>query len=249
MSDETLEPKEDKKEKPKDDLLNLNEPSEQSGPNNEGLLEQEGETKFDINSFQGFQMEQWVKYQGSINDTKQRRRVAISNLEKYRCRYNKSNDDDIPQWEILELQYHPVTVKAWQKRQSDTAEIEDKQREIGAIDLQLSEIQNSIRIRTLSANKPGTQTNTDQTLEDLQKTVVYIQNMEKNLKKSFQEKKNAADRYAFKIYFHQPAEMFDKIRADDLDDIIGACDWKQTQGPANLLPSKNLPMQAQPGVK
>jgi hypothetical protein len=247
-----------KKEKPapakQDDLLNINEPSASTEPikpeqPNDDIFQQEGENKFDINNFQGFPMEQWVKYQGSINDTKQRRRVAISGLEKFKCRYNRSNDDDLPEWDILELQYHPITVKAWQKRQSDTAEIEDKQRAIGAVDLQLSEIQNSVRIRTLNANKPRVQTNTNQTLEDLQKSVTSIQNMEKSLKKSFQERKNEADRYAFKIYFHQPADMFDKIRADDLDDIIGACDWKQTQGPANLLPSKNLPMPVQPGVK
>jgi hypothetical protein len=252
-STEELQDKPSKSKTKQDDLLHLNEPSAEptklEQPAEDDILKQEGENKFDINNFQGFPMEQWVKYQGSINDTKQRRRVAISSLEKFKCRYNKSNDDDLPEWDILELQYHPITVKAWQKRQSDTAEIEDKQREIGAIDLQLSEIQNSVRIRTLNANKPGTQTNTDKTLEDLQKSVISIQSMEKSLKKSFQEKKNEADRYAFKIYFHQPADMFDKIRADDLDDIIGACDWKQTQGPANLLPSKNLPTQVQPGVK
>ena len=239
-----------KKSKPKqDDLLDINEPSTEPEIKLDDTETINQEAKFNIEDYSGFPMEQWIKYQGTINDNKQRRRVAISNLEEFKCRYNKSGDDDLPEWDILKLKYHPITVKAWQKRQSDTAEIEDKQREIGALDLELSEIQNSIRIRALSANKPDPKSSTSQTLEELQKTVTTIQNLEKNMKHTFQELKNKADRYAFKIYFHQDDSLFDKIRADDLDDIIGACDWKQTQGPANLSPSKNLPMPAQPGVK
>lgn len=257
--DETNSNNSNSKRKDKsDDLLNLNPTTTDSTQTT--TLEQQQQTDlepeinlqdkpFNINDFQGFPMEQWVKYQGSINDARQRRRVAISNLEKYKCRYNKSDDNDLPEWDVLELQYHPITVQAWQKRQSDTAEIEDRQREIGAIDLQLAEIQNSIRIRTLESGRSELKSNTTQTLEELQKTVVYIQNLEKNMKKNFQAKKIESDRYAFKIYFHADRTTYDKIRADDLEDIIGACDWKQSQGPANLLHSKNSPTQAQPGVR
>jgi len=242
--------------KPVDDLLNINETYNQSTVDiHKDELVQEGEDKqFDINDYSGFPIEQWVKYQGTINDTKQRRRVAIAGLDKYKLRYNASDDDDIPEWRVEELQYYPVTVKAWQKRQSDLADVEDKNREIGALDLQLSEIQNSIRIRTLNMGKPESRTAiasksiNEQSLEDLQKNVTYLQNLGKNMKQSFQQLKNDADRYAFKIYFHRE-DIFDKVRADDLEDILGACDWKQMQGPSNLLPSKNLPMPSQPGVK
>jgi hypothetical protein len=234
-----------------DDLLQLNESIETEHANNDEIIKQVEEQKFDINNFSGFPIEQWVKYQGTINDTKQRRRVAIAGLDKYKLRYNASDDDDIPEWQVQELQYYPITVRAWQKRQSDMADVEDKNREIGALDLQLSEIQNSIRIRTLNMGKPENNTpktlNT-QSLEELQKNVTYLQNLGKNMKQEFQKLKNDADRYAFKIYFHKE-DIFDKVRSDDLEDILGACDWKQLQGPANLLPSKNLPMPNQPGVK
>lgn len=242
------------KKKQVDDILELNE-SNHTNTNTEStpdLLQPLEEKEFDINEYSGFPIEQWVKYQGSINDTKQRRRVAIAGLDRYKLRYNASDDDDLPEWRVQELQYYPVTVKAWQKRQSDLADVEDKNREIGALDLQLSEIQNSIRVRTLNMGKPENNNVNkplnSQSLEELQKNVTYLQNLGKNLKQSFQRLKNDADRYAFKIYFHQ-TDLFDKVRADDLDDILGACDWKQMQGPSNLLPSKNLPMQNQPGVK
>lgn len=235
-----------------DDLLQLNESiTETNRANDDEIVKQVKEQKFDINDFSGFPIEQWVKYQGTINDTKQRRRVSIAGLDKYKLRYNASDDDDIPIWQVQELQYYPITVRAWQKRQSDVADVEDKNREIGALDLQLSEIQNSIRIRTLNMGKPENNTlktlNT-QSLEELQKNVTYLQNLGKNMKQEFQKLKNDADRYAFKIYFHRE-DLFDKLRSDDLEDVLGACDWKQTQGPANLLPSKNLPMPNQPGVK
>jgi len=241
--------KEDKKDKKVDDLLNLNETDSLV----KDELVQEGEDKqFDINDYSGFPIEQWVKYQGTINDTKQRRRVSIAGLDKYKLRFNASNDDDIPEWQVQELQYYPITVRAWQKRQSDLADVEDKNREIGALDLQLSEIQNSIRIRTLNMGKPedklANKSLNTQSLEELQKNVTYLQNLGKNMKQDFQMLKNNADRYAFKIYFHRE-DIFDKVRADDLEDILGACDWKQMQGPSNLLPSKNLPMPSQPGVK
>lgn len=255
MSDDNDNPS-NKKEKPitttkqEDDLLNLNESKEDSTITDD-ILKQVEDHKFDINDYSGFPIEQWVKYQGTINDTKQRRRVAIAGLDKYKMRYNASEDDDIPDWKVIELQYYPVTVKAWQKRQSDLADVEDKNREIGALDLQLSEIQNSIRVRALNSGKKdnsvGSKPMNSQSLEELQKNVTYLQTLGKDMKQTFQKLKNSADRYAFKIYFHKE-DLFDKVRADDLEDILGACDWKQIQGPSNLLPSKNLPMQSQPGV-
>lgn len=252
MSEDNDNDKQPKRKSQIDDLLNLNESDTSSSSQaTDELLHQVEEHKFDINDYSGFPIEQWVKYQGTINDTKQRRRVSIAGLDKYKLRYNSSQDDDIPEWQVQELQYYPITVKAWQKRQSDLADVEDKNREIGALDLQLSEIQNSIRIRTLNMGKPENNTprslNT-QSLEELQKNVTYLQNLGKNMKQEFQKLKNNADRYAFKIYFHRE-DIFDKVRADDLEDILGACDWKQLQGPSNLLPSKNLPMPSQPGVK
>ena len=244
------------KKKSVDDILNLNEPSDTNtitdNIQTDELVQQGEDRQFDINDYSGFPIEQWVKYQGTINDTKQRRRVSIAGLDKYKLRFNASNDDDIPEWQVQELQYYPITVKAWQKRQSDLADVEDKNREIGALDLQLSEIQNSIRIRTLNMGKPenniASKPLNTQSLEELQKNVTYLQNLGKNMKQEFQKLKNEADRYAFKIYFHRD-DLFDKTRADDLEDILGACDWKQLQGPSNLLPSKNLPMPNQPGVK
>lgn len=231
----------------KDDLLNLNDPSEVP-VSHEGEIQQEPD--FNISDYHGFPMEEWVKYQGTINDNKQRRRVAIAALEHYKVRYNRSNDDDLPEWSVLDIEYYPITVSAWQKRQSDIATIEDKNREIGALDLQLSEIQNSIRVRTLRANKADEAKDLSrQSLEDLQKNITALQALANNMRQKAQESKNKADRYAFKIYFHKDDETFNSVRSDDLEDILGACDWKQTQGAANLLPSKNLPIKAAPGVR
>lgn len=209
--------------------------------------------EFNIKDFPGFPMDDWIRYQGSINDNRQKRRVSIASHDKFTMRYNRSGDDDIPEWDILTLQYYPITVKAWQKRQSDVALLEDKQRELGALDLQLSEIQSSIRERimsnkTISSSKHyNNNNNINLNLEDLQKNVNLLSNLQKNMKQELQTIKNDADRYAFKIYFHRPDE-FEKIRADDLDDIIGACDWKQVNGPANLRPSKSSATGNQPGI-
>ena len=230
----------------KDDLLSINEPSEVP-VSNDGKIQQEPD--FNISDYHGFPMEEWVKYQGTINDNKQRRRVAIAGLDHYKVRYNKSHDDDLPEWNVLDLEYFPITVSAWQKRQADLAAIEDKNREIGALDLQLSEIQNSIRIRTLRANKEDAAVDlSKQSLEDLQKNIVSLQSLSNNMRQKAQDIKNKADRYAFKIYFHKDDKTFNGIRSDDLEDILGACDWKQTQGAANLLPSKNSPTRGSPGV-
>ena len=43
--------------------------------------------------------------------------------------------------------------------------------------------------------------------------------------------------------------MFNSIRSDDLEDVLGACDWKQTQGAANLSASKNSPIKGSPGIR
>jgi hypothetical protein len=252
MSEQEQEPNPNDNKKPipiepKDDLLNLNEPSDVP-ISNDGKIQEEPD--FNISDYHGFPMEEWVKYQGTINDNKQRRRVAIAGLEHYKIRYNRSNDDDLPEWSVLDLEYFPITVSAWQRRQTDLARIEDKNREIGALDLQLSEIQNSIRIRTLRANKAETASDlSKQSLEDLQKNIVALQALSNDMRQSLQNAKNTADRYAFKIYFHKDEQTFDGIRSDDLEDILGACDWKQTQGAANLLPSKNSPIKGSPGVR
>ena len=241
-SDDNSKPKSNK-----DDLLNLNEPSEVP-VSNDGKIQQEPD--FNISDYHGFPMEEWVKYQGTINDNKQRRRVAIAGLDHYKVRYNKSHDDDLPEWSVLDLEYFPITVSAWQKRQADLAAIEDKNREIGALDLQLSEIQNSIRIRTLRANKEDSAIDlSKQSLEDLQKNIVALQGLSNNMRQLAQEAKNKADRYAFKIYFHKDDKVFNGVRSDDVEDVLGSCDWKQTQGAANLLPSKNSPIRGSPGVR
>lgn len=235
-----------------DDLLNLNETdaAETKPIADNGKTEpSQEEVRFNISDYQGFPIEQWVRYQGTLNDNRQRRRVAMAGNDKFKLRFNASGDDDIPEWKIMELQYYPLTVKAWQKRQSELADIEDKNREIGALDLQLSEIQNAIRIRALNAQKADESFNNKKTLEEIQKNELSLQSLNKNMKRDFQSLKNTADRYAFKIYFHKDPELFDKLRADDLEDIIGACDWRQMQGPSNLQPSKNLPTLVQPGVK
>ena len=235
-----------------DDLINLNETTTESDKTTQLEDPQQLELKdkeFNIDEYSGFPMDKWVRYQGTINDNRQKRRVSIAGLNKFTMRYNKSDDDDLPEWDTMTLEYHPITVKAWQKRQADNALVEDKQREIGTIELQLSEMQSSIRERALNASKglSYSKSLSSQSLEDLQKNISTLQNLQKNLKQAFQETKNAAERYAFKIYFHNQ-DVFNKVRADDLDDIIGACDWKQVNGPANLKPSKNSPTSSQPGV-
>lgn len=231
----------------KDDLLSLNEPSEVP-VSHEGEIQKEPD--FNISDYHGFPMEEWVKYQGTINDNKQRRRVAIAALEYYSMRYNKSGDDDLPEWDIINLKYEAITTNAWNKRQNDLAQIEDKNREIGALDLQLSEIQNSIRIRTLRANKAEAASDlSKQSLEDLQKNILSLQSLSNNMRQKAQQAKNEADRYAFKIYFHKDNKMFNSIRSDDLEDVLGACDWKQTQGAANLSASKNSPIKGSPGIR
>lgn len=236
-----------------DDLLLLNEEAtnepQSDKPSVNEIPTDLKDTDFDIKEYQGFPMDDWIRYQGSINDNKQKRRVSIANLEKFTMRFNKSGDDDMPEWDVITLQYYPITVKAWQKRQSDIALVEDKQREVGAIELQLSEMQSSMRERYMMRTGGNSRSSdiSKLNLEDLQKNVNILTNLQKNMKQEFQRVKNEADRYAFKIYFHKPEE-FDKIRADDLDDVIGACDWKQVNGPANLKPSKSSPTQKAPGV-
>jgi len=88
-----------------------------------------------------------------------------------------------------------------------------------------------------------------QSLEDLQKNIVALQALSNDMRQSLQSAKNKADRYAFKIYFHKDDKTFDGVRSDDLEDILGACDWKQTQGAANLSASKNSPIKGSPGVR
>jgi hypothetical protein len=225
-----------------DDLMSLNEGTETI--NDDGGLIQEGEEKFDPGEYGGFPIEQWQRYFGAINDKKQSRAATLSTYTKYKVYRNVAPETvPYPDFKIMELTYHAITKKVWEKRRSDLAEIEDLERELQVQQTKLAETQESLRLRIFNRNKPrGMITNREDPnkamLEEIQTNMKFFQEFEMGISKRLSEKRQASDSAAFSMYFHHDQSIYDQIRNEDIDDILRGCDWKQIHGPANLRLSK-----------
>lgn len=189
-------------------------------------------------------MEAWQRYFGAINDKRQSRSASLAKLNSYTVRINVAKEDNpYPEFKYNKLDYSPITKRVWEQRRKELAEIEDMEREQQSQVTRLAEMQESLRLRIFSRNKPrGMITNredpTKAQLEEIQSNMKFYQDISTDLSKRLAEKRQSSDLAAFQMYFHKGKEVYDQIMNEDLDDILRACDWKQIHGSANLRLSK-----------
>lgn len=223
------------------DLVDLN--PENSQETEEGALKQEGEEDFDPNDYGGFPMEAWNKYIGAIQDKKQQRQSSLATLTNYTVRINVSPNAPYPDFKYASLKYSPITKKAWEQRRNELAEVTDLENELNVQNTRIAEMQESLRLRIFSRNKPrGMVTNREDPvraqLEEIQNNMKFYQDVSVNINSRLSEKRQVTDFNAFKAYFHKEKDVYDQIMNEDLDDVLRACDWKQIHGSANLRLSK-----------
>lgn len=218
---------------------------QQQQTTDEGALKQKGEEDFDPNEYGGFPMEAWNRYLGAINDKKQSRAAALAKLNSYTVRINTSTNAMHPEFKYVTMKYSPITKKAWEGRRKELAEVEDLERELNMQNTRIAEMQEALRLRIFSRNKPrGMITNredpTAAQLEEIQNNMKFYQEVSMNISTRLAEKRQQTDQTAFEIYFHKGKDIYDQIMNEDVDDILRACDWKQIHGAANLRLSKPL---------
>jgi hypothetical protein len=231
------------------DLVDLN-PEEQEEQQSKdkvtdsGALVQPEEEEFDPNEYGGFPMEAWNKYLGAINDKRQARTASLAKLTAYTVRMDMSKPDAVyPDFKYVKLSYSPITKSAWERRRRELAEIEDMEREQQMSATRLAEMQESLRLRIFARGKPrGMITNREDPskaqLEEIQNNMKFYQDISTDISRRVAEKKQISDLNAFQIYFHKTKDDYDRVMNEDVDDILRACDWKQTYGSANLRLSK-----------
>jgi len=231
------------------DLVELNPEDEQL--TDSGSLKQPDEEEFNPDEYAGFPLEAWQRYFGAINDKRQSRSATLAKLSSYTVRINVAKPDDpYPEFKYSKLTYSAITKSVWERRRRELAEIEDLEREQQTQVTRLAEMQESLRLRIFSRNKPrGMITNredpTKAQLEEIQNNMKFYQDLSVDISKRLAEKKQSSDLAAFQMYFHKDQAVYDQIMNEDLDDILRACDWKQIHGSANLRLSKPL---STPGV-
>lgn len=223
------------------DLVDMNPEQEQTTEG--GSLKQEGEEDFDPNEYGGFPMEAWNRYLGAINDKRQQRSAALAKISVYTVRMNVSRNVLNPDFKHVSLKYSPITKSAWEQRRRELAEVEDLEREMNMQNTRIAEMQESLRLRIFSRNKPrGMVTDREDPinaqLEEIQNNMKFYQEISLNVSTRLAEKRQITDLNAFKAYFHKDKDTYDQIMNEDLDDILRACDWKQIYGSANLRLSK-----------
>jgi hypothetical protein len=236
------------------DLVELN-PEDNLKTTDTGALVQEGEEDFDPNEYGGFPMEAWQKYLGAINDKQQARTATLSKYSTYNVRINNAPPDSLyPTFKVIQIQYYPLTKKAWEQRRMENSEVEDLQRQLQALIQRLGEHQESLRLRIFSRNKPRTmitnrQDPTSAQLEEIQNNMKFYEEFSNDIGRRVSQKRQESDLAAFQMYFHKGKEVYEQIMNEDLDDILRACDFKQIYGSANLRLSKPLPsLVASPGT-
>jgi hypothetical protein len=240
----TLTKEPDKKKQPDQelDLIDLN--PEDTALTDEGSLKQEGEEDFDPEDYGGFPIEAWQKYIGAINDKRQARRASLAKISSYTVRMDQSTvGSPYPDFKYVSLKYSPITKSAWELRRKEIAEIEDMEREVNMQNTRIAEMQESLRLRIFSRNKPrGMVTNRDDAtqaqLEEIQNNMRFYQQISLDISSRLAEKRQASDLKAFRVYFHKDEDVYKRLMNEDVDDILGACDWKQIYGSANLRLSK-----------
>lgn len=249
FEDKSTTKKANKKEPPQQelDLIELNPEDEQLTES--GALKQPEEEEFNPDEYGGFPLEAWQRYFGAINDKRQSRSASLAKLTSYTVRINVAKDDaPYPDFKYSKLDYSAITKKVWEQRRNELAAIEDMEREQQMQATRLAEMQESLRLRIFSRNKPrGMITNredpTKAQLEEIQSNMKFYQDISIDLSRRLAEKRQSSDLAAFQMYFHKGKEVYDQIMNEDLDDILRACDWKQMYGSANLQLSKPLPSQ------
>jgi len=237
-------PKVKKKQESKQelDLVELNPEDEQLTES--GALKQPEEEEFDPDEYGGFPLEAWQRYFGAINDKRQSRSASLAKLTSYTVRINVAKEDNpFPDFKYTKLDYSPITKKVWEQRRNELASIEDMEREQQSQATRLAEMQESLRLRIFSRNKPrGMITNredpTKAQLDEIQSNMKFYQDISTDLSRRLAEKRQSSDLAAFTMYFHKPKEVYEQVMNEDLDDILRACDWKQIHGSANLRLSK-----------
>lgn len=224
------------------DLVDLNPEDEQV--TEEGALKQPEEESFDPNEYGGFPMDAWNRYFGAINDKRQSRSASLAKLSSYTVRINTASPTQpYPDFKYAKLSYSPITKSVWEKRRTELGEIEDLERQQQVQQTRLAEMQESLRLRIFSRNKPRAMiTNrndpTTAQLEEIQGNMKVYQDISLDISKRLAEKRQSSDLAAFIMYFHKDKETYNQIMNEDLDDILRACDWKQIYGSANLRLSK-----------
>ena len=231
------------------DLVELNPEDEQL--TDSGSLKQPEEEEFNPDEYAGFPMEAWQRYFGAINDKRQSRSASLAKLSAYTVRINTAKPEDpYPDFKYTKLSYSPITKSVWERRRRELAEIEDMEREQQTMVTRLAEMQESLRLRIFSRNKPrGMITNredpTKAQLDEIQNNMKFYQDISVDLSQRLAAKRQSSDLTAFQMYFHKDQDVYNQIMNEDIDDILRACDWKQIHGSANLRLSKPL---STPGV-
>lgn len=224
------------------DLVELNPEDEQLTES--GALKQPEEEEFNPDEYGGFPLEAWQRYFGAINDKRQSRSASLAKLTSYTVRINIAKaDNPYPEFKYSKIDYSAITKKVWEQRRMELAEVEDLEREAQMQVTRLAEMQESLRLRIFSRNKPrGMVTNREDPskaqLDEIQNNMKFYQDISIDISKRVAEKKQSSDLAAFQMYFHKSKEVYDQVMNEDLDDLLRACDWKQIYGSANLRLSK-----------
>lgn len=184
----------------------------------------------DVLQFQTFQQ----LINATVNDERQKKIVKLATLDKYKIFVNLSDDKYNPDWAIIELEYFPVTVGAWNERRGITAKIEDMGRVAMEEVVQLMEYDLLIRQRRQIMNQQNTRMDALSLNESTVRSYGSQRKVTPDLQEKIQDKTEEATKIALEIYFHLPPQIYDKLHQEQLRDIVEACDLKQTHGVPNL---------------